>query len=162
MFTLSVILHYKCALFRDEGQFIDVRLKVDEDFFSVHRIVLAVSSNYFYAMFTNGVKESNQEIIELKDESITSNALKIILEFVLENVVIVAGINELKSHTANTRMCTKWHRVKWSPCIKWSVYANMKSLGVSVCREVVLKLLACFSKRVILHFFWSNFLTGCR
>ena len=98
----------------------------------------------------------------MKDESITSNALKIILEFVLENVVIVAGINELKSHTANTRMCTKWHRVKWSPCIKRSVYANMKSLGVSVCREVVLKLLACFSKRVILHFFWSNFLTGCR
>ena len=127
MVTLSVILHYKCALFRDEGQFVDVRLKVDEDFFSVHRIVLAVSSNYFYAMFTNGVKESNQEIIELKDESITSNALKIILEFVLENVVIVAGINELKSHTANTRMCTKWHRVKWSPCIKRSVYANMKS-----------------------------------
>ena len=29
----------------------------------------------------NGVKEFNQEIIELKDESITSNALKIILEF---------------------------------------------------------------------------------
>ena len=80
MAALSEILHYKCAQFRDEGQFIDVRLKVDEDVFPVHRIVLAASSDYFYAMFTNGMKESNQEMIELKDESITSNALKIILD----------------------------------------------------------------------------------
>ena len=60
--------------------------------------MLAASSDYFYAMFTNGIKESNQEIIELKDESITSNALEIILEIVLENIVIIARINELKSH----------------------------------------------------------------
>ena len=80
MAALSEILHCKCAQFRDEGQFIDVRLQVDEDVFPVHRIVLAASSDYFYAMFTNGMKESNQEIIELKDESITSNALKIILD----------------------------------------------------------------------------------
>ena len=84
MVALSEILHCrKCALFRDKGQFLDVRLKVDEDFFSVHRIVLAASNDYFYAMFTNGM-ECNQEIIKLKDESITSNALKIIFEFVLE------------------------------------------------------------------------------
>ena len=81
MAAFSEILHCKCAQFGDEGQFIDVRLKFDEDFFLVHRIVLAAGSDYFYAMFTNGMKESNQEIIELKDESITSNALKIILEF---------------------------------------------------------------------------------
>ena len=81
MAALSEILHCKCAQFRDEGQLIDVLLKVDEDVFPVHCTLLAASSDYFYAMFTNGVKEFNQEIIELKDESITSNALKIILEF---------------------------------------------------------------------------------
>ena len=43
--------------------------------------MLAASSDYFYAMSRNGMKESNQEVIELKDESIPSNALKIILEF---------------------------------------------------------------------------------
>ena len=79
--ALSEILHCKCAQFRDEGQFIDVRLNVDEDVFPVPPTVLAASSDYFYAMFTNGMKESNQEIIELKDESITSNALEIIFEF---------------------------------------------------------------------------------
>ena len=81
MAALSEILHCKCAQFRDEGQLIDIRLKVDKDVFPVPPIVLAASSDYFYAMFTNGMKESNQEIIELKDESITSNALEIILEF---------------------------------------------------------------------------------
>ena len=80
MAASSEIFLLKCAKFRDEGQFIDVRLKVNDEVFTAHRIVLAASSDYFYAMFTNGMKESNQEMIELKDESITSNALKIILD----------------------------------------------------------------------------------
>ena len=74
------ILLSKCAQFRNESQFIDVRLKVDEDIFPAHRIVLAASSNYFYAMFTDGMKESSQEVIELKDESISSDVLKILLD----------------------------------------------------------------------------------
>ena len=82
MAASSETLLLKCTKFRDEGQFIDVRLKVSDDVFTAHRIVLAASSDYFYAMFTNGMKESNQEMIELKDESITSNALKIILDSV--------------------------------------------------------------------------------
>ena len=80
MAASSEIFLLKCAKFRDEGQFIDVRLKFSDDVFTAHRIVLAASSDNFYAMFTNGMKESNQEMIELKDESITSNALKIILD----------------------------------------------------------------------------------
>ena len=70
----------KCAKFKEEGQFIDVLLKVGKDIFPVHRIVLAANSDYFYAMFTNGMKEANQEVIELKDESISPNVLKIIMD----------------------------------------------------------------------------------
>ena len=33
----SETLLYKCAQFRDEEQFIDVRLKVGEDIFAAHR-----------------------------------------------------------------------------------------------------------------------------
>ena len=73
------ILQSKCAQFRNESQFIDVRLKVGEDIFPAHRIVLAANSDYFYAMFTDGMKESNQEVIELKDESISPDVFKIIL-----------------------------------------------------------------------------------
>ena len=170
MLALSETLHCKCALFRDEGQFIDVRLKVDEDAFPVPPIVLAACSDYFYAMFTNGMKESNQETTKLKDESITSNALKIILEFCTRKCckrsrnkwVKITFLSYVNTLFWCTLECVLWHRVKWSPCITRSVYANMKSLEVSVCRDVVLKLLACFSNRGILHFFLSNFLTGCR
>ena len=80
MVAHSEILLSKCAQFRDESQFIDVRLKVCEDIFPAHRIVLAANSDYFYAMFTDGMKESNQEVIELKDESISPDAFKIVMD----------------------------------------------------------------------------------
>ena len=80
MVAHSEILLKKCAQFREQGEFIDVGLKVGEEVFSVHRIVLAASSDYFHAMFAHGMKESNQEVIELKDESISAAALKIVLD----------------------------------------------------------------------------------
>ena len=80
MVAHSEILLFKCAQFRDQDQFIDVRLKVCEDIFPAHRIVLAANSDYFHAMFTAEMKESNQEVIELKDESISSAAVKIVMD----------------------------------------------------------------------------------
>ena len=58
----------------------DVRLKVREDIFPAHRIVLAANSDYFHAMFTAGMKESNQEVIELKDKSISPDVLKTVMD----------------------------------------------------------------------------------
>ena len=80
MVAHSEILLSKCAQFRRQGEFIDMGLKVGEEVFSVQRIVLAPISDYFHAMFAHGMKESNQEVIELKDESISAAALKIVLD----------------------------------------------------------------------------------
>ena len=80
MVGYSEILLSKCAQFREQGEIIDVYLKVGEEVFSAYRIVLAASSDYFHAMFAHGMKESNQEVIELKDESISTAALKIVLD----------------------------------------------------------------------------------
>ena len=80
MVAYSEILLSKCAQFREEGEFIDVRLKVGEDVFLAHRIVLAANSDYFHAMFAHGMKESNQEVIELKDKSISAAAIKIVMD----------------------------------------------------------------------------------
>ena len=80
MVAHSEILLSKCAQFREQGEFIDVGLKVGEEVFSAHCIVFAASSDYFHAMFAHGMKESNQEVIELKDESISAAALKIVLD----------------------------------------------------------------------------------
>ena len=60
MGAYSEILWSKCAQFREHGEFIDVRLKVGEDKFAAHRIVLAASSDYFHAMFAHWLKEYNQ------------------------------------------------------------------------------------------------------
>ena len=80
MVAHSEILLLKCAQFRQQGEFIDVHLKASKEVFSAHRIVLAASSDYFHAMFAHGMKESNKEVIELKDESISAAALKIVLD----------------------------------------------------------------------------------
>ena len=80
MVAHSEILLTRCAQFREQGEFIDVHLKASKEVFSAHRIVLAASSDYFHAMFAHGMKESNQEVIELKDESISATALKIVLD----------------------------------------------------------------------------------
>ena len=49
-----------------------------EDIFPAHRIVLAANSDYFHAMFSAGMKESNKEVIELRDERISPDALSVV------------------------------------------------------------------------------------
>ena len=58
----------------------DVRLKVREDIFPAHRIVLAANSDYFHAMFTAGMKESNQEVVDLNNKSFSTDVLKIAMD----------------------------------------------------------------------------------
>ena len=50
MAAYSELLLAKCDQFREQDEFIDVRLKVGEDVFSAHRVVLAASSDYFHAI----------------------------------------------------------------------------------------------------------------
>ena len=95
MVAHSQILLLKCAQFREQGEFVDVHLKVGEELFSAHRIVLAASSDYFHAMFAHGMKESNQEVIELKDESISAAALKIVLDSIYSGDLQVNDENVL-------------------------------------------------------------------
>ena len=89
----SEILLSKCALFREQGEFIDVRLKVGEDEFPAHRIVLAANSDYFHAMFAHGMKECNQEAIELKDENISAAALKIVMDAIYSGEININDEN---------------------------------------------------------------------
>ena len=85
----------KIAKFREQEQFIDVRLKVGEDVFPAHRNVLAAESDYFYAMFTGGMKESNQEVIELKDENISGDALRIILDSIYRGELLMTETKDV-------------------------------------------------------------------
>ena len=79
MVAHSSILLSKCSQFHGEGEFIDISLKVDDTLFPAHRVVLATYSEYFHSIFTDG-KEVNQEVIELKDKSISPEILKIVMD----------------------------------------------------------------------------------
>ena len=100
MVAHSEIFFSKCAQFREQGEFIDVRLKVGEDEFAAHRIVLAANSDYFHAMFAHGMKESNQEVIELKDENISVAAMKIVMDSMYSGEINVNDENVFEVLTA--------------------------------------------------------------
>ena len=113
----SELLLAKYAQFREQDEFIDVRLKVGEEVFSAHRIVLAASSDYFHAMFAHGMKEANQEVIELKDESISAAALKNVLDSIYsgdftavndENVFEVLVAADHLQVTSVVRQCCEY------------------------------------------------------
>ena len=93
MVAYSEILLSKCAQFREQGEFVDVRLKLGEDEFAAHRIVLAANSDYFHAMFAHGMKESNQEVIELKEENISAAAMKIVIDSIYSGEINVNDEN---------------------------------------------------------------------
>ena len=80
---------FKLGQFRENGEFIDVRLKVDTSTFPVHRNVLAANSDYFHAMFTNGMKETNHEVIELKDENLSALGLKVVVDSIYSGELLV-------------------------------------------------------------------------
>ena len=86
---MAAHLLFKLGQFRENGEFIDVRLKVDESIFPAHRNVLAANSDYFHAMFTNGMKESNQEVIELKDETLSALGLKVVVDSIYSGELLV-------------------------------------------------------------------------
>ena len=116
----SEILLSKCAHFREQGEFIDVRLKVGEYEFPAHRIVLAANSDYFHAMLARGMKESYQEVIELKDENISAAATKKLMDFMYsgelnvndENVFEVLIAADHLQVTSVVQQCCKYLETK--------------------------------------------------
>ena len=71
--------------------------------------MLTANSDYFHAMFTDRMKESNEELIELKDESISPDAFKIVMDSIYtrdprvneENVFeVLAAADHLQVATA--------------------------------------------------------------
>nr|UZC49405.1 kelch-like protein [Carassius auratus]WEX30209.1 Kelch-like protein 26-A [Carassius auratus] len=69
---------------RDQGQLLDVVLVIEHEHFEVHKAVLASCSDYF-TMFTGGMKESNQDTIELK--GLSARGLKHIIDFAYSSEV---------------------------------------------------------------------------
>ena len=67
--------------FRLEGEagFCDVILEVEGRQLASHRCVLAANSQFFYTMFSSGMKESNQTLLSLK--SVSFESMSLILDY---------------------------------------------------------------------------------
>ena len=60
--------YYALRNMQQQGDLCDTTLQVDSgEKISVHRCVLAARSAYFKAMFTNGLAESNQRLVHIRD-----------------------------------------------------------------------------------------------
>ncbi|XP_032225329.2 kelch-like protein 12 isoform X1 [Nematostella vectensis] len=76
---------------RKDGKLCDVVLQVEKKEFPAHRIVLASCSDYFYAMFTNDMLESQKGVIEL--QGLASDTMEVLLDFVYTETVKVSVEN---------------------------------------------------------------------
>ncbi|KAG7282825.1 hypothetical protein CRUP_012214 [Coryphaenoides rupestris] len=83
--THSAVVLQGLSALRSRGQLLDVVLAVNEERFQVHKAVLASCSDYFRAMFTGGMRESNQETIEL--QGLSARGLKHIIDFAYSSEV---------------------------------------------------------------------------
>uniref|UniRef100_A0A8C9PT00 BTB domain-containing protein n=1 Tax=Spermophilus dauricus TaxID=99837 RepID=A0A8C9PT00_SPEDA len=67
------------ATLRAQGQLLDVVLTINREVFHAHKVVLAACSDYFRAMFTGGMREASQDVIELK--GVSARGLRHIIDF---------------------------------------------------------------------------------
>ncbi|XP_019497595.1 PREDICTED: kelch-like protein 26 isoform X1 [Hipposideros armiger] len=67
------------AALRSQGQLLDIVLTVNRETFHAHKVVLAACSDYFRAMFTGGMREASQDVIELK--GVSARGLQHIIDF---------------------------------------------------------------------------------
>lgn len=81
--------------FRLEGEagFCDVILEVEGRQLTTHRCVLAANSQFFYTMFSSGMKESSQKLLSLQSVCFTSMSL--ILDYFYTREIVINDDNVL-------------------------------------------------------------------
>ena len=152
---------FKLSQFRENGEFIDVRLRVDESIFPAHRNVLAANSDYFHAMFTNGMKESNQEVIELKDENISALGFKVVMDSIYSGELLInkknvfevlTTANQLQMPTVVRQCCDFLDKEYIQGCIDVQTYLHLSAFadlhGLRDLKEDVQRKMASFYSQV--------------
>lgn len=76
---------------RKESKLCDVILQVENKEFPAHRIVLAACSDYFCAMFTNDMAESQKNVVKL--QGLAPETMDVLLDFVYTETVKVSVEN---------------------------------------------------------------------
>ena len=88
--------------FRLEGEagFCDVILEVEGRQLATHRCVLAANSQFFYTMFSSGMKESNQKLLSMK--SVSFESMSLILDYFYTREIVINDQNVLELLNASS------------------------------------------------------------
>ncbi|XP_019630448.1 PREDICTED: kelch-like protein 26 isoform X2 [Branchiostoma belcheri] len=75
---------------RAEGVLLDVTVVAGEEEFRAHSTVLAYGSDYFRRLFSSGMKESQDNRVELKDPCISAKGFRLLLNFLYSGELAVS------------------------------------------------------------------------
>ncbi|XP_063675538.1 kelch-like protein 20 [Bolinopsis microptera] len=117
---------------RKKRCFCDVLIAVEECDISAHRLVLAASSSYFYAMFTNDLHESTSKKIEIKNvdsqtmQNLVNYAYTSQIEIRKDNVQVLLTAAGLLQFDKVQEICTDFIKRELTPsnCIGIYNYAD--------------------------------------
>lgn len=76
---------------RRNGQLVDVTIKIDDQIFPTHRLVLSAAIPYFRIMFTGDMSESKMKVITMKE--IDPVALKVLIDYAYTSRVKITEEN---------------------------------------------------------------------
>ena len=79
--------------FDGEAGLCDVTLDLEGKLLTSHRCVLAANSQFFYTMFSCGMKESNQKVLSL--QSVSFNAMSVMLDYFYTREIVINDENVL-------------------------------------------------------------------
>ncbi|KAL0963626.1 hypothetical protein UPYG_G00308770 [Umbra pygmaea] len=88
---LSVELQRGMETLRVSGELTDVTLRVQDQDFPCHRAVLAAASYYYRAMFCSGLKESHEDLVEIK--GVDSETMKTLLDYTYTSCALITNTN---------------------------------------------------------------------
>ncbi|XP_040282395.1 kelch-like protein 35 isoform X1 [Bufo bufo] len=121
---------------RQSGLFTDVILRVDGQSFFCHKVILSSASSYFRAMFTSGLKESSDHVVELHD--ICPSVMSLVLDFMYRGRIsiqednvedILQASDRLRLHSLRDE-CVKFLDCHLDPynCVGIMKFADMFSI----------------------------------
>ncbi|CAG9803434.1 unnamed protein product [Chironomus riparius] len=124
---------------RNHSQLCDVKLEVGGEIINAHKVILAASSPYFYAMFNDDMLERNKDIVELHD--IEAQSLKQLIDFAYtgeiditeENVQVLLPASSLLQIQSVREACCKFllRQLHPSNCLGIRSFA-----GIHSCKEL--------------------------
>ncbi|XP_068095597.1 actin-binding protein IPP [Hyperolius riggenbachi] len=93
----QVVLHQMNKL-RQQGDFCDLHIRIGSSVFAVHRLVLAASSPYFSALLSGGLKESSDDVVQIKE--VEPESFHLILDYIYSGSVYISTENVQELMTA--------------------------------------------------------------